>query len=332
MSASRAEKARSTARRIAEEKLVARLSARLELNFAQLCKLIQSNEQYPRENVEELVLKSLALSPARYRGYSINELKRVTKSVIALIESKAEKKPEVLRSDPSKQVVQTPRSSSKPARGQATNISNGPANPPRPLSKRQQRQADETPSPPPVADLAATRTTRSKGAPKKVSKDSPNYLTILVDALNELFERNPDLKDACEAGNIDHEDTDIRTAVDGLISSGKISAKSAGRLLKLALKDLGKQYSEGSTLERTMQPVRSKQSRVAKVQKPAVAKPDASTEPSLSPKMQQLFDKLPQPTTQFNPPSDDAHLSEIGKEKNSRALDRLLAMPVTKTG
>lgn len=329
MSPSRAEKARSTARPVAEDKLVVRLASRLELNFKRLYELVQSSEQYPREIVEMLVLKTLELSPARYKGYNLEELKRITKSVIALVESKAEKKLEVVRSDPSKH-VRTPRSTSKPARGQATHRSNGPANAPRPLSQRQQQQADETPSPPPVADIAATYTTSPKGAPKKVSRDTPDYLTVVIDALNELFQRTSELKDACEAGTVDHEDERVRSVIDGLVSNGKVSAKSAGRLLKVALKMLREQYRAETVQERATQSTAStrRQPRPTPVAKPAVTQPSTPGKTPLSPKIKDLFDRLPP----HEASSDDAHLSEAGKEKNDRALERLRSMPVTKTG
>jgi len=293
--ASRADKPRSAPQPIREERLINRLVKRLEHEYNHLYKLLGSRENYPKEAIEQFVYAALGLSPARYKGSNSAELMHMVRRVIKIVATNGDSKPGSVRSNPATG-VRTPSRNTQPPRGHATNVSNGPAKPPRPLTERQVQQAANTPAPAPIIDLAATRTTRS-GRPKRVSRAeeaNPDVGTFKL-AIRKRCEDDQELKGLIQASAISPAHESIQEIAEDLKKKGGlVYPKRANQSAKNALAELCDEFAQKAVSE----PDNDKPAVVTQVpkvnSKPAAvftAQPTRPAEPPIDPDMKAKIDR-----------------------------------------
>ena len=315
------EKKRSSGRAISPENLTRRFTNTLKSTYGDLYRHLGQADVKHDEITERFVYATLGLSPTRYQGYNTEELLEIVREVLERIEQR----PAPVLSNPAdeKVGVRTPVPTVKPARGEPTNVSNGPRRNPRPLSERQVAQAELTPPPPPISDIAATHTTK-KGRPAKVVRTPTTieHLHAAKEALGALLASHTTLREDCEAGlGLNFDDDDAQALLKSFAKDHKLNATQAKGLLKQAASDYAKTdgHKPAAPVVATVTSLRAE---VKPAKAPQAQKAAAQEVPSrgpLSAEEQALFDRLDAATSK----EADEQISEARREKEARALERL---------
>ncbi len=266
----------------------------------------------------QFVYATLGLSPTRYQGYNTEDLTGIVREVLRQIERRSA--PVVSNPADEKVGIRTPVPTVKPPRGEPTNASNGPRKNPRPLTERQAAQAEVTPPPPPISDIAATRTTK-KGRPAKVARTATTveHLYAAKEALGTLLASHTSLQEDCAAGlGLNFDDDDVRELLTSFSNEHRLNATQAKGLMKQAASDYANTNGHKPTVP-VVARVTSLRTEVKPTKAPQAQKTAAQEAPKgepLSAEHQALFDKLDEAARQ----KAEEQIPEARKEKEARAL------------
>ena len=288
------EKKRSSGRAISPENLARRFTNTLKSTYGDLYRHLGQADVKHDEITERFVYATLGLSPTRYQGYNAEELLEIVRGVLERIE----RRPAPVLSNPAdeKVGVRTPVPTVKPARGEPTNVSNGPRKDRRPLSERQAAQAEVTPPPPPISDVAATHTTK-KGRPAKVVRTSTTleHRYAAEEALGTLLASHMSLREDCEAGlGLNFDDDDAQGLLKSFGEQYLLDARQTKGLLKQAASDYAKAdgHKPAAPVVATVTSLRAevKPAKAPQAQKEAVQ--EVPKRGQLSAEEQAMFDRL----------------------------------------